>query len=228
MPGQLTIIIGLLALAGGVMWWVADSRAETRDLAARQEELRTYTGVVGDLVASLQPTVPEMLGAPFNTANKELIAELKESVPKWSEDIELAAAKTQTLAPPENLQRSSVVIQQAFMLYRSAVLTYKLVPAEDDEGRQQKLIERANDQRDLAGQSLTAALGMIDDERAAAEMGPSAIQPPSTMTPILPTASPPPEDGKDAGNGGGKDGGRADRSDDGGQKDGGGRKKRDG
>ena len=44
---------------------------------------------------------------------------------------------------------------------------------------------------------------MIDEARTAAELGPAGIQPPSTMTPILPTPTPPPPgDGK----------GKADRS----------------
>ena len=188
------------------MWWVTDSRSEARALKATQDVLERYSDSVATLVESLQPTVSEMLGAPANLADEDAVAALKESAKKWAEDIEPEAAKAQALSPPEGFQPTAVVIQQSFMLYRSAVMTYKLIPGEEDERRRQKLLDRANDQRDLAGQSLTAALLAIDDARAGAEMDPAGIQPPSTFTPISTSPSEAPgtggdDDGKGKGRG---------------------------
>ena len=139
MSGQLSIIVIVLAPAGGTMWWVSDAVADAKELATRQDELERYSDAVADLVASLEPTVPEMLGAPFNTANKEAIATLGESAKRWAEDIELAGAKAQTLTPPQGLQPTNVVVQQSFLLYRSVVLTYRLIP-----GRKTSAVRRSS------------------------------------------------------------------------------------
>lgn len=205
MGGQLTLILLALAIIGFVMWRLAENRSEDQATEARQTELRGFTTEASDVVATVQEPVREMMGAAFNTANPEAIDALEEDAAGWIEALELAGAKAQALAGPEDLAPVVQVLQQSFMLYVSAAKTYALVPGEDAEKRQQELIQRSTEQRDLAGRLMTAALGMLDDARDEAEMDPAGIQAPATMTPILPSpASSPTQPG---GGGGGNDGG---------------------
>ena len=197
MGGQLTMIVVGLGLIGFVMWRVAETRSENEARDARQAELRDLTTDVSDLVATVQEPVREMLGAAFNTANPEAIEALTDSTDEWIEELDTAGARVQTLAPPEDLAPAGQVLQQSFLLYGSAAKTYALVPGEDNNKRQNELIQRATDQRDQAGRLMVAALGILDEARDAAEMGPSGIQAPAAMAPILPSPAPVPTEGAD-------------------------------
>ena len=190
MGGQLTMIVVALGIIGFVMWRVAETRSDNQVREARQAELRDLTTDVSDLVATVQEPVREMLGAAFNTANPEAIEALRDSTDKWIEELEAAGARAQTLAPPEDLTSAGQILQQSFLLYGSAAKTYALVPGEDSDKRQNELIQRATDQRDQAGRLMVAALGILDVARDAAEMGPSGIQAPAAMAPILPSPVP--------------------------------------
>ena len=207
MGGQLTMILVALGLIGFVMWRVAEARSDNQARDARQAELRGITTDVSDLVATVQEPVREMLGAAFNTANPEAIEALTDSTDKWIEELEAAGARAQTLAPPEDLAPAGQILQQSLLLYRSAAKTYALVPGEDNNKRQNELIQRATDQRDQAGRLMVAALGILDEARDAAEMGPSGIQAPVAMAPILPSPAPTPaESPENKSSGGGKKG----------------------
>lgn len=214
MGGQLTMIVVALGAIGFVMWRVAETRSDNQAREARQAELRDLTTDVSDLVATIQEPVRAMLGAAFNSSNPDAIEALTDSTDRWIEEIETAGARAQTLAPPEDLASAGQVLQQSFLLYGSAAKTYALVPGEDNNKRQNELLQRATDQRDQAGRLMVAALGILDDARDAAEMGPSGIQAPAAMAPILPSPVPSPTDSADKGG-----------SDDGGKKGGGGGKK---
>ena len=204
MGGQLALIVALLAVVGAVMWKMADARADREQIEARQSELEPLTREVSDLVNEIQTPVREMMGAPFNTADREAIEGLRERAVEWIDALERAGARAQALVAPDDLAPATQVLQQAFLLYGSAAKTYRLVPGEEGTGRQQDLIRRASDQRDQAGRLLVTALGMIDAEREAADMRPAGVQAPSSMTPILPT--PAPEEAIDAGDRSGKKG----------------------
>ncbi|HWC14467.1 MAG TPA: hypothetical protein VG929_07720 [Actinomycetota bacterium] len=190
MRGQLALIVAGLALVGIGMWFVSARSSATAEQSARQDELTAYTREVADLVSQAQQPVREMHGAAFNTANPEAIAALDGSAPEWGDALERLAALSQNLQPPQGLERSATVIQQALLGYRTAARTYELVPGEAENKRQQALIDRATEQRDQAGAVLIASLGMLDDERAEVDMDPSGIQAPSTMTPIIPSPAP--------------------------------------
>lgn len=206
MPGQLTMILVALGLIGLVMWRVSETRSENAARAARQDVLRDFTAAAGDVVDSAQEPVREMLGAAFNTANPEAIAALKEETKGWIEALEAAGARAQTLSPPDDLAPVGQILQQSFLLYLSAAKTYALVPGEDDEQRQEQLIQRSTEQRDQAGRLMTSALGILDDARATAEMDPAGIQAPAGMTPILPSPAAPPADDGDGQQTGDRDG----------------------
>ena len=212
MGGQLTMIVVALGLIGFVMWRVAETRSDNRVRDARQAELRDLTTDVSDLVATVQEPVREMLGAAFNTSNPDAIEALTDSTDKWIEEIEAAGARAQTLAPPEDLVPAGQVLQQSFLLYGSAAKTYALVPGEDNNKRQNELIQRATDQRDQAGRLMVAALGILDEARDAAELGPAGIQAPAAMAPILPSPVPSPTEPADNGGSGGDGGKKGDGS----------------
>ena len=209
MGGQLTMILVALGIIAFVMWRVAETRSDNQAREARQTELRDLTTDVSDLVATVQEPVREMLGAAFNTSDPDAIEALTDSTDKWIEELEAAGARAQTLAPPEDLAPTGQILQQSFLLYGSAAKTYALVPGEDNNKRQNELIQRATDQRDQAGRLMVAALGILDEARDAAEMGPSGIQAPAAMAPILPSPAPSPSEtaGQDGSGGAGGDGG---------------------
>lgn len=188
------MILVVLAIIGVAMWRVSVTKTENSTRAGRQAELARYTGEVEDLVTQIQPPVREMLGAPFNAGNPEGIAGLTESSDGWVEEFEKAGAQIQALVPPEDLVSLNVVVQQAFLLYGSAAKTYALVPGEATNKRKQEVLTRASELREEAGRVLGGAIGLLDKERADAEMRPSGIQLPGQMTPILPTPEPLPSD----------------------------------
>lgn len=208
MGGQLTLILLALAIIGFVMWRVSENRSESQVREARQTELRDFTTEVSDLVATVQEPVRAMLGAAFNTANPEAIEALNEDPTGWIEDIEAAGARAQTLAAPPDLAPVTQILQQSFLLYLSAAKTYALVPGEDNNKRQQELIQRSTEQRDQAGRLMTAALGMLDQARDEAELNPAGIQAPASMTPILPSPAPSPTEAGGGGKAGGPGGGK--------------------
>ncbi|MEA2453683.1 MAG: hypothetical protein QOG04_2393 [Actinomycetota bacterium] len=202
MGGQLTIIIGVLALIGFGMWRFSATRADNKDRDALQDELAVYTGEVEGYINAIQEPVREMLGAPFNTANPETIAALEASTKAWIKTLEENGALIQALEPPQELTSANVVIQQAILLYGSTAKTYALVPGMDDEKQQQDLLTRAAEFREQAGRVLGGAIGLLDQARTEAGMRPSGIDQPSQMAPILPTPEPAPsESPSDSGNG---------------------------
>lgn len=199
MGGQLTAIFVVLAIIGVAMWQVSVTKSDNSERAARQAELVKYTGEVEEFVAQIQQPVREMLGAPFNTANPEAITGLTASTDRWVEELEKTGALVQELVPPEDLVSLNVVIQQAFLVYGSAAKTYALVPDEATNKRKQELLTRASELREEAGRVLGGAIGLLDQQRADAEMRPSGLQLPGQMTPILPTPEPAPSGADDSG-----------------------------
>ena len=188
MAGQLTAIIAVLALVGVAIWFFSARSARAAELEAQQQELRDFTSEIEPIVSSVQQTLAEMLGAPFDTSNQDAIADLEESAKQWAEDLEAAAALSEGLvAPKASLEPATQMIQQGMMLYRSAALTYQLVPSEEGSVRQQKLIDRATDQRDAAGRVLGAGINALNLERQEAELSDSQIPNPATLAPIVPT-----------------------------------------
>lgn len=172
------------------MWWLSSTRAADQRQEARQGELEDFTSEVAGLVGDAQTPIREMLGAAFNTANPEAIDALRAQAKSWRDQLEETGALAQNLVPPEGAEVAAQVVQQGLLAYRSAAVTYGLVPAEDDEGRQQRLIELATQQRDQAGRVLNAGLVALNAERREAGMGAADIPSPGALTPILPTPEP--------------------------------------
>jgi hypothetical protein len=190
MRGQLTAIIIGLALIGLVMWRMSVNSSEASKLEKRQDALVEYTTEVNTYVTKVEQTIREMLGAAFNTANPEALAALDGSAPRWAETMEGQAALVQALVPPEDLVPANLTLQQAFMGYASSAKLYEMVAKEEENKKIQELIDRAMEVREQAGVLLGTAVGLLDQARAEAEMAPSGIEIPASMTPILPTPSP--------------------------------------
>lgn len=201
MRGQLTIIGLVLAIIGIVMWRVGVASSESSKLEARQEKLKEYTSEVGGYVGQIQETVREMLGAPFNTANPEALAGLEESTTRWVRSLEETGALIQALVPPEDLVPVNVTLQQSFLMYGSAAKIYALIPGEESDKKIQDLIDRATEVREQAGVVMGSALGLLEQARSAAELGPSGIDVPAQLTPILPSPAPVEDEDKGAGKG---------------------------
>lgn len=198
MGGQLTIIVAILAIIGIVMWRVGVASSESSKLEARQEKLRQYTSEVAEHVGKVQDTIREMLGAPFNTANPEGLAALAESTDRWIEELEATGALIQEVVPPDDLVAANVTLQQSFQIYSTSAKIYALVPDEDENKKIQSLLDRAAEVRSQAGVIMSGALGMLDEARGEADLGPSDIDVPAQMSPILPTPAPTEDAGKNA------------------------------
>lgn len=211
MGGQLAIIGVVLAIIGIVMWRVGVANSEASKLEARQDKLREYTSAVTEHVDKVSETIREMLGAPFNTANPEALADLEASTERWIDDLEATGALIQEVVPPDDLVAANVNLQQSFRIYSSSAKIYALIPGEDRNKKIQDLIDRAAEVREQAGVIMTSALGMLDEARREAEMAAAGIDVPAQMTPILP--SPAPAD--DADKGAGKDADKKDKKNDG-------------
>ena len=190
MAGQLTAIVALLAVIGVVIWRVEASNSANATLEKQQGVLTKYTDEVEGYVNAVQPTIREMLGAPFNTANPEGLAALADTAPKWIETLEAQGALIQSVVPPEELVAANVTLQQSFLMYSSSAKLYAMVPGEDAKRKIQDLLDRASEVRQQAGVVLGSALGVLEEARRDAEMSESGIENPGMMTPILPTPSP--------------------------------------
>lgn len=200
-------LVAAAFLIGGAAWAVGAARGNAEELSGRQRGLDGYTREVRALVGSVTETVREMSGAPVNVANPEGVAWLEDGTTEWIQKLELAAAQAGALVTPDALSVANRSVTQSMFLYRSSALTYELVPGEEKPGRQQKLLERAGEQRDAASQLLAMGVALIDEERTDAGLGPAAIQAPAALPPILPPAEPAGDEGKK------KDGKKKDRSD---------------
>lgn len=201
MAGQLAAILAVLAVIGLVMWRVETAGSNDAALERRQKELVKYTDQVQGYVDAVQPTIREMLGAPFNTANPEGLAALAESTPRWIEALESSGALVQAVAPPEVLVAANVTLQQSFLMYSSSAKLYAMVPGEDKNSKIQDLLDRASEVRQQAGVVMGSALRMIEEARSDAEMSQSGIETPGQMTPILPTPAPVEETDEGSGKG---------------------------
>ena len=190
MGGQLAIIVGVLAVIGLVMWRVGVASEENSKLEARQEKLKDYTSEIGGYVGQVQETIREMSGAPFNTANPEALVDLEDNTERWVESLEETGALIQALVPPEDLVAANVTLQQSFLMYGSSAKIYALIPGEDSSKKIQDLIDRAAEVREQAGIVMGSALGMLEQARRDAELGPSGIDVPAQMAPILPSPAP--------------------------------------
>lgn len=204
--GRGLALVAIALLLGGAAWAVGATRGSAEELSRRQSALDAYTREVRALVESVTETVREMSGAPVNTANSEAVAWLEDGSAKWSETLELAAAQASSLIPSDDLTIANRSVTQSLFLYRSSALTYELVVGVEKPRQQQKLLERASDQRDAANQLLVMGVELIDEVRTDARLGPAAIQSPATLPPILPPVEPAGDGGKQKGGSGtGKD-----------------------
>ena len=197
MGGQLAAILVFLAIVGVVMWRVNVASSESAKLEARQEKLADYTRAVEAQVNTVQETIREMLGAPFNTANPEGLESLATSTDDWIEELEASGALIQAVRPPDELVVTNVTLQQSFMMFSSSAKIYALVEGEESSKRIQDLLDRAAEVRGQAGVVMASALGMLDQARQDAEMPSSGIDSPGQMTPIIPSPAPVEDKSKD-------------------------------
>lgn len=208
--GQFAAIIVALVVAGFAMFTVAANRSEDAARASDADAIRTYTTEINRLLSSVNETVREMSGAPFNTDDQAAIAGLKERAEKWIDELEKAGALASAVVAPQGLAPANRIFTEGFQAYSAAAKTYRLVP--NATGKlQQELLDRAMEQRGVANEVVITGISMLDLVRSDAGMDPSELQAPGTLPPIVPTpAASPTAEPEGTGGGTGKGKGKGD------------------
>jgi hypothetical protein len=218
--GRAVAAIVAVALVGGIVAAIIGARSGAGDLERRQGSLRNFTGEVRVVLQELRTAAGAMSEAPVTPEGADL-DELRENARLWARTIQSAQGRLVSIAPARGTAVAQRLFAQSAQLYASAATTYGLV---DRAGAavSDDLLRRAAEQRDQASGIWQTATELLDAERRAADLGPSALSPPSVPGAAAP--APPPEQGQggqDAG--GGQDQGGQDQGgqDQGGQGDGG-------
>lgn len=207
--GQLAAILVGLVIAGFAMFSIAGDRAEDAKQAGKADEYQAYTSEIEGLLTSVDQTVREMSGAPFNANDEAGIAALEDRAKGWVDNLEGAGALASGIVAPPELAPVNRVFAQALQSYSSGAKTYRLVP--DASGPLQKdLLERATEQRGLANELMISAIQMLDLVRTEVGMEPSELQSPGNLPPIVPTPAASPAQGESSG---GKGGGNSKKGD---------------
>src|SRR5918999_413249 len=195
--GRAVAAIVAVALVGGIVAAIIGARSGAGDLQRRQGSLRTFTGEVRVVLQELRVAAGAMSEAPVTAEGGEL-DELRASTRGWARTIQSAQGRLVSIAPARGTELAQRLFAQSTQLYGSAATTYGLV--------------------DRAGAALSDDLLRRAAERRAADLGPSALAPPSVPGAAAPP--PPPEQGQ-VGQGDGAGGGQGGQGDGAGQGQGG-------
>jgi uncharacterized membrane protein YgcG len=220
--GRAVAAIVAVALIGGIVAAIVGARSGAGDLERRQGSLRTFTGEVRTVLQQLRIPAGAMSEAPV-TAEETELDQLRENAGEWTRTIQTAHGRLLGIPPARGAEVAQRLFAQSAQLYAGAAGTYALVDRAGAAVRDD-LLRRAAEQRDQALGIWQTATEVLDEERRAAELGPSALSPPSVPGPVAP---PPPNQGQGGdqgqGQGGnqGQGGGQGGGEDRGGQGDGG-------
>jgi hypothetical protein len=204
--GRVVAGIVAVALVGGIAAAVVGARSGAGDLERRQTSLRTFTGEVRVVLQELRVAAGAMSEAPV-TAEGARLGELRRNARVWARTIQAAQGRLVGIAPARGAEIVQRLFAQSTQLYASAANTYGLV---DRTGAavSDDLLQRAAELRDQASGIWQTAVEVLDVERRAVDLGPSALSPPSVPGAVAP--SPPPgqgQGGQGQGQGGQGDGG---------------------
>jgi hypothetical protein len=200
--GRVVAAIVAVALVGGIVAAVVGARSGAGDLERRQSSLRTFTGEVRVVLQELKVAAGAMSDAPV-TAEGARLDELRQNARVWVRTIQAAEGRLVGIAPARGAEIAQRLFAQSTQLYASAANTYGLV---DRAGAavSDDLLRRAAEQRDQASGIWQTATEVLDAERRAVDLGPSALSPPSVPGAVAPP--PPPDEGEGQGQGQGQGG----------------------
>jgi hypothetical protein len=202
--GRAVAAIVAVALVGGIVAAIIGARSGAGDLERRQDSLRTFTGEVRVVLQELRVAAGAMSEAPVAAKEGEL-DELRDSARVWARTIQSAQGRLVSIAPARGTEVAQRLFAQSTQLYGSAATTYGLV---DRAGAavSDDLLQRAAEQRDQASGIWQTATELLDAERRAVDLGPSALSPPS----VPGAAAPPPPPEQEGGGQGDGAGGQGD------------------
>ena len=172
-------VVGL-AVLGVIVWAVTSSRADAERLADRQRAVNNYTSDVRGLLQTLIPPASEI-----GTAASIPPAQLVQRAKTWDKAFTQAQSEMSTAVAPKGLEAVNRLVLQSILLYVSAGDTYELA-VEVEGGPKRRLQTQANVQWTSANSVFDAAIAILDDERAEADLSASTLQSPGTAPPSGP------------------------------------------
>jgi hypothetical protein len=168
-------VVIALVMAGAVILSNRPSGASHSD--GGKEALETYTASLQSQLERLGPVGKEMADAPREISDETDARSVAAKARSWERRIERAKAEAAAVQPGPQAVASYQVVTQAIVLLGSAAKTCQLAPDVDPKA-QSELLQGAAEQRDEANLLWQTGVGLLDQERAKAGLGPSGLQAP--------------------------------------------------
>jgi hypothetical protein len=204
-------VIGILVVVaiGTIIWAIGSARNEAKEKQEVSDQLDTYTNEIRGVLQPLAVPAGEMASVPPQ-ATEGVVKDLEETTKRWRTSLSSAEQSLTSIVPDRDVEEIHSLVGAAITGYLSAVDTYGLVIETEEADIQTQLLLRATAQREQAGAVVDAAIGILDQLRGDADLGPSGLRAPAepqtqptALPTIIPTEAP-------AGDGGGGDGGGGD------------------
>ena len=190
-------VVGAVVL-GGVMWAVANAQASARDLRQRQRALDQFTGQIRAVLDMMNPVTAEMATVPETAAGPDVV-KLQKDTTTWLKSLQQVRTQLSGIPVLPSVETASRVFASSVEQYVAAANAYQLAATVERDVQRKALVQAAA-QRDQAAALWLTAVDALDRARSAAELGPSALQPPVVMPPQpAPEVSPEPDGGGDGG-----------------------------
>ncbi|CAN5703554.1 hypothetical protein BH18ACT15_BH18ACT15_15250 [soil metagenome] len=178
-------VVTALAMTGAIV--VSNRPAGDTSSNTDKVALETYTSSLQSLLEQLGPTGEAMASAPLTITKETDARKLAADARGWEAKIVRAEAQAATAQPGPQVVASYQVVTQATHLFLTAAKTYQLAP-DVETGAQGDLLRRAGEQRDQANLLWQTGVGLLDQERAKAGLGPSGLQSPVPAPASSPSA----------------------------------------
>ena len=186
-------VVGAVVL-GGVMWAVANAQASARDLRQRQRALDQFTGQIRAVLDMMNPVSAEMATVPETAAGPDVV-KLQKDTTTWLKSLQQVRTQLSGIPVLPSVETASRVFASSVEQYVAAANAYQLAATVERDVQRKALVQAAA-QRDQAAALWLTAVDALDMARSAAELGPSALQPPVVMPPQpAPEVSPRPDGG---------------------------------
>lgn len=179
-------VVIALTMAGAII--VSNRPAGGADTNGGKVALETYTSALQSMLDGLGSPGQAMASAPLFVTDEADARKLAAKAHGWESKIVKTEAQAATVQPGPKVVASYQVVTQATHLFLTAAKTYQLTP-DVAPGAQGDLLRRAAEQRDEANILWQTGVGLLDQERAGAGLGPSGLQ--SPVPSAAPSASPP-------------------------------------
>lgn len=195
------VIAFLIVVSVGILvWWlVASNRSEAQELESTQDELRTYTASLENVVNTVTPVATQLAGAG-DLEDAQLTKQSKE----WREDLGTAQTTIAQMPPPTGLDPLNGLLSQSLLLYVQSAEQYAQLPNLEGEARS-SAVARANTSFQAANNIFVSVIQLLDTERQENGLTSTGLTapgaPPEGMAPGGELQIPPGGDGTEQGDG---------------------------